>query len=57
MALELDNGKGSKNSEEFNRKTRDCLEDAVGRNTDIEGNSNEDLEGKEMHSRENFFYL
>lgn len=44
MALELDNGKGSGSSEEYSRKGRDCLEEAVGRNTDIKGNSNEDSE-------------
>lgn len=57
MALELDNGKGSESSEGYNRKGKDCLEETVGRNTDIKGNSSEDSEQREMHSRESFFYL
>lgn len=46
-------GRGWKNFEEHDRKSLDCLEQTVNRNTGGNNSANKDLEGDEKHSREN----
>lgn len=45
------------NFEELDRRSLDCLEEMVGRNLDIKGDSGEGSDGCEEHSRESFYYL
>lgn len=48
VALELDNGQRLKSFEVHVRKSLDCLEETVGGNTNIKGNSGEGSERKEL---------
>lgn len=50
-------GRGWKNFEEHERKSLDCLEKTVSRNTGGNNSANKDLEGNEKHSRENITCL
>lgn len=57
MPLELSNGGGWKNFEVHDRKILDCLEETVGKNRDLKGNSDDGSVGNEEHSRESFYHL
>ena len=49
LVLELGNGQRLENFEEHDRKSLDCLEQAVGRNMDVKDAAGDDLEGNEAH--------
>lgn len=57
MALELVNGGDQKSFEVHVRKSPDCTEGTVGKNTDVKGNSGEDSERKQESYRESFYNI
>lgn len=53
MTLEL----GSCQSEEYDKKSLDCVERTVRRNMDGKASASVGPEGSEVHSRENLYHL